>query len=57
MTKKEGMCNVDQTLVTCTSTPFEGLGGGPLGNLLYIVHPVKQSVPADSTKALTVWIT
>jgi|GEM_PF-1951497 len=57
MTKKEGMCNVYQTQVTCTSTPFEGLWGGPLGDLLYIINPVKQSVPTDSSKALAVWIT
>ena len=39
-----------------TSPPLEGLGE-VLRHLLYIIHPVKQSVPTDSSKALAVWIT
>lgn len=56
MTKKEGMCNVYQNFGNLHIPSFGGAWGGPLRYLLYIIHPVKQSVPADTTKALTVWI-
>ncbi len=56
MKKKEGMCNVYQNFGNLHIPSFGGAWGGPLRHLLYIIHPVKQSVPTDTTEALTVWI-
>ena len=56
MTKKEGMCNVYQNFGNLHIPSFGGAWGGCWG-LLNIIHPVKQSVPTDTTKALAVWIT
>ena len=38
------------------SHPLLWRGLGRLLGLLNIIHPVKQSVPTDTTEALTVWI-